>query len=120
MKSWIADPEKTSITRQQHDKHVPTVTDNYTTVEELLEAVFSMWSVLRLYKENQREFLVSRGCELVAVGSPQLAATGRFWLAGVWAEKYRSLHCWSHNQATPSDGYNKLRRLVSVIEICAV
>jgi hypothetical protein len=56
MKARIADPEKTSIARKRHAKHVPTVTNNHTTLDELLEAMISVWSVLRLYKENQWEF----------------------------------------------------------------
>jgi hypothetical protein len=79
MKARIADPEKTSNARQWHDKHVSAVTNNYTT-EELLETVFSMWSVPRLYNENQLEFSVSRECEGVAImdylRSHQPARTG--------------------------------------------
>jgi hypothetical protein len=59
MEARIADPETTSIARQQHGKHVSAVTNNHATIEELLEVVISMWFVLRLYKDNQREFLVS-------------------------------------------------------------
>jgi hypothetical protein len=40
-----------------HNKFVSAVTNNHTTAGELLEAVFCMWSVLRLCKENQHEFL---------------------------------------------------------------
>jgi hypothetical protein len=53
MKAGIADPEKTSITKQRHGKHVSAVTNNNTT-EKLLEAVFSMRSVPRLYDEQTR------------------------------------------------------------------
>jgi hypothetical protein len=52
MKAGIAVPEKTSIDRQRHDKHISAVKNNHATTEELLEAVFSMQFVLRLYKEN--------------------------------------------------------------------
>jgi hypothetical protein len=37
------------------DKHVSLAIDTQVTVEELLEVVFSMWSVLRLYSKNNRE-----------------------------------------------------------------
>jgi hypothetical protein len=36
------------------------MTNNHATTEELLEEVFSVLSVSRLYKENQLEFLVNR------------------------------------------------------------
>jgi hypothetical protein len=36
MKAGIADPEKTSIARQWHGKHISIVTNNYVTTEELL------------------------------------------------------------------------------------
>jgi hypothetical protein len=42
-----------AIARQRHVKHVSATTDMYTTKEERLEAVFSMWSVQRVYNENQ-------------------------------------------------------------------
>jgi hypothetical protein len=58
MKARIADQEKTSIARQQLGKHVSAVMNNHATTEDLIEAVFSMQSMLRLYK-NQLEFLVS-------------------------------------------------------------
>jgi hypothetical protein len=45
-------PEETAIARQRHGKHVSVAVDMHATVEELLEAVFSMWSVPRLYNEN--------------------------------------------------------------------
>jgi hypothetical protein len=56
MKAGIADPEKTSISKQRHGKHVSAVTNNNATTEGLLEAVFFMRSMLMLYKENQLEF----------------------------------------------------------------
>jgi hypothetical protein len=60
MKARIADPEKISIARQRHGKQASLVTNIHATTEELLETVFFMHSVSRLYKENQREFLASR------------------------------------------------------------
>jgi hypothetical protein len=59
MRTGIADPEKTPTDRQRHDKHISVVKNDHATTEELLEAVFSMRFMLRLYKENQREFLIS-------------------------------------------------------------
>jgi hypothetical protein len=49
MKAGTEDPETTSTARQRHDT---TVTNNQAT-EELLDAVFYMRYVPRLYKENQ-------------------------------------------------------------------
>jgi hypothetical protein len=112
MKARLADPENTSIARARHGKHVCAVTNNHATTDELFKAVFSMRSVPRLYEENQREFLVSREYELVAVGCRPLVAVGRLRPAGVWARKRWSLQCWGHNRATPSEDYNKLRILV--------
>jgi hypothetical protein len=59
MKARITDHEKTSTARQQQGKPISMVTNNHVTRDKLLEAAFSMWSMPRLYKENQREFLVS-------------------------------------------------------------
>jgi hypothetical protein len=42
-----------STARQWLGKHAPMAADAHTTIE-LLEAVFSMWSVLRLYDKEQR------------------------------------------------------------------
>jgi hypothetical protein len=53
-KSRNSRPRKTSTARQRHSKHVSAVMCNHAKTEELLEAVFSMRSVPRLYKENQR------------------------------------------------------------------
>jgi hypothetical protein len=65
MKAGIADPEKISIARQCHCKHVSAVTNNHATTEKLLEVMFSMLSFPRLYKENKLEFLISQKCESV-------------------------------------------------------
>jgi hypothetical protein len=60
LKVGIAEPEKTPVSRQRVCKHVSmatssltTVTDMHATIEELLEAVSSVGSVQRLYKESQ-------------------------------------------------------------------
>jgi hypothetical protein len=37
------------------DKHLSMATDMHAKTEELLEAVFSMWSMLRLYRESHWE-----------------------------------------------------------------
>jgi hypothetical protein len=42
-----------AIVRQQLGKHTPIATDMHATTE-LLEAVFSLWSVPRLYNEGQQ------------------------------------------------------------------
>jgi hypothetical protein len=41
-----------AIARQRHVKHISATIDMHTT-EEWLEAVFSIWSVQRVYNENQ-------------------------------------------------------------------
>jgi hypothetical protein len=53
MEAVIADPEKASIARQWHGKYLSMITNNYAATDELLEVVFSMWFVPRVYKENQ-------------------------------------------------------------------
>jgi hypothetical protein len=47
--------EWTAVTRQWLNKHMSTAMDMHATIEELLEAVFSMWSMLRLYSEVHQE-----------------------------------------------------------------
>jgi hypothetical protein len=51
--------EEAAIARQRRHKRVSTSTNKHATVEELLEMVFSIWSVLRLYSEDQPEKSVS-------------------------------------------------------------
>jgi hypothetical protein len=53
----IAEPEDMSIARQGLGKYVPMTTNTHATIE-LLEAVFSSRSVLRLYNEDQQDKLV--------------------------------------------------------------
>jgi hypothetical protein len=47
----------------------------HTTIEELLEAVFSLRSVPRLYSEDHWEKLASHGWELQSLGVSQLPAS---------------------------------------------
>jgi hypothetical protein len=51
-----------TIARQQNGKCISGVMNNHATIEEFLEEMFSMQSVLRLYKENQLEFLGCQEC----------------------------------------------------------
>jgi hypothetical protein len=51
------EPEETTVARKRLDKHVSMATDTSATTEEPLEAVFSMWSVPRLYSEGHLEKL---------------------------------------------------------------
>jgi ribosome-interacting GTPase 1 len=44
----------------QQSTHVNAVTDTHTTIEELLEAVFSVGSVHRIYQENKRNASTER------------------------------------------------------------
>jgi hypothetical protein len=43
------EPEEMAVARQWLDKHVSAATDMHATIEELLETMFSMQSILRLY-----------------------------------------------------------------------
>jgi hypothetical protein len=45
--------EEAAIARQRHGKHISTAMNKHETIEELLEAVFSMQSAPRLYNEDQ-------------------------------------------------------------------
>jgi hypothetical protein len=61
------------------------VMKNYATAEELLEVMFYMWSMWRLHKENQLEFLVG---PLVDAGSD----TSTVALQDVGGEE-KGIHC---------------------------
>jgi hypothetical protein len=57
LKGRIAEPEETAIAaiaRELLGKHASTVTDTHATIEELLEAMFSVCSAPRLYNEDPR------------------------------------------------------------------
>jgi hypothetical protein len=41
-----------AIARQWHGKHISTATNEHATIEELLETVFSVWSMPRLQNED--------------------------------------------------------------------
>jgi hypothetical protein len=45
--------------------NVPTAVDMHAPVEELLEEVFSVWSVLRLYSEGHQENKAKPGIEYI-------------------------------------------------------
>jgi hypothetical protein len=47
--------ETTFVSRQRFSKHVPEVTDTHATLEVLLETAFSIRSVQRCYKEENRD-----------------------------------------------------------------
>jgi hypothetical protein len=49
------DPEETAVSRQRYGKHVYLAVDTHPTIEELLEAVFYVWFMLRLYSEGHQE-----------------------------------------------------------------
>jgi hypothetical protein len=71
-----------NIGARRDGRYVSFATDTHAKTEELLEAVFSMRSLPRLYSESHREKLVKRReCEGVAAmwscyGSRQPARTG--------------------------------------------
>jgi hypothetical protein len=51
---------KAAVGRWRRDKDVSVATSKHAAIEELLEAMFSMWSMARLYSENQQVKLVKR------------------------------------------------------------
>jgi hypothetical protein len=48
--------EDTAVASQWHCKHISVEMNQHTTIEELLEVMFSMQSAPRLYKEDQQQF----------------------------------------------------------------
>jgi hypothetical protein len=50
------EPEETFIARQRLGKHVPVVTNKQTTIDVLLETMFSIRSVQRGYKRRDLRF----------------------------------------------------------------
>jgi hypothetical protein len=61
--------KEAATARQQISKHAPTATDMHATLEELLDEVFSILSIMRLYSEDHREKLVSHESEVDSHGS---------------------------------------------------
>jgi hypothetical protein len=60
LKDRIVKPAETAVARQWLSRrHVMAATDTHVTIEELLEAVFSVRSVPRLYNEDQLLLAVS-------------------------------------------------------------
>jgi hypothetical protein len=49
----IVETEETAVARQRRDRHLSAATDTHTTLEKLLEAMFSVWYVPRLYRESR-------------------------------------------------------------------
>jgi hypothetical protein len=68
-KGGIVEPEKKNLARQRLDKHVTAAKETQARIEELLETMFSMRSVPKLYKERRLENLVPgrKGGTVVAV-----------------------------------------------------
>jgi hypothetical protein len=60
LKAGIVERIDAAISRQWNDEHVSAAKNQHATIAELLEAVFSMQSLPRLYGEDQREKLISR------------------------------------------------------------
>jgi hypothetical protein len=56
LKFGIVEPEEMAFARLQLDKHMSAVTDMHATIEELLEIMFSMWSMARLYVVCSKSF----------------------------------------------------------------
>jgi hypothetical protein len=70
LKATIFKPEETSVARERlckytvtkhwlSSRHVIAATDTHATIEELLETVFSVWSVPRIYNRDQLLLRVS-------------------------------------------------------------
>jgi hypothetical protein len=55
MKGGAVETEETAVAKQRINKHVSAPTDTHTTTDELLEAVFYVRAVLRLYSEGHRQ-----------------------------------------------------------------
>jgi hypothetical protein len=55
LKALIVEQEEAPIFRQWHSKHISAATIEHATIEELLEVVFSVQSMPRLYSEDQWE-----------------------------------------------------------------
>jgi hypothetical protein len=51
--------EEVAIATQSCGKHISAAINQHATTDELLEAVFSVWFVPRLYSKDQQEKLVS-------------------------------------------------------------
>jgi hypothetical protein len=49
---------KATVARQQCGKQLSAATDTHVTMEETLEAMFSMWSMSRIHSENKQKILV--------------------------------------------------------------
>jgi hypothetical protein len=65
LKARIVKPAETAVASEWlSSRHVNADTDTLATTEELLEAVFSVRSVPRLYKEDQLSLQVSRRTQL--------------------------------------------------------
>lgn len=59
LKARIREPGKISVDSQQLNKYVSMATNMTATIEEMLEAMFSMWSMQRLHNEDQWGKLVT-------------------------------------------------------------
>jgi hypothetical protein len=55
LKAGTVKQEEVATATQWHGKHVSTAMNQKATIEELLEVVFSVWSALRLYSEDQQK-----------------------------------------------------------------
>jgi hypothetical protein len=57
--------KEASIARLRRCEHFSVATNQHAEIEQVLDAVFYMWSALRLYRGDQREKLVSWRSESV-------------------------------------------------------
>jgi hypothetical protein len=68
MKATTVEPKEMHIARKRHGKQVSSATSTHTTMEEKIEAVFSMQSMPRQHNEDQWEKKVSGELALVVGG----------------------------------------------------
>jgi hypothetical protein len=54
LKAGVVEQEETAVCRQRRGKHVSRATNQHTTIKEMLDAMFSMRPLSRLYSENQQ------------------------------------------------------------------
>jgi hypothetical protein len=59
LKAGIVEQEEADIARQRLGKHISAANNQQAKIQELLEAMFSVWSAPKLYSEYQLEELVS-------------------------------------------------------------
>jgi ribosome-interacting GTPase 1 len=70
LKVGIVEQDETAIVRQWHGRCVSIAMNSHAAIEELLEAVFSLQFLLKLYSKNQGKKLLSRSSESAVSSQP--------------------------------------------------